>query len=565
MKRRYGLALLTAITALTVSPIAAHADTGNATNYYIKPAGQCSDKNTGKQEKEALCSLDVLSNKLEKEYQNGKAREDINIVYESGATYEKILGKNNAAKDKFSFAPAAGTRVTFTTNGDKKAIIKGNPKAQAAENKIGLIIEPKQQNRGGTFTIENLEFRNLNDGILINGGVATSDTYKFNTPRNGVIAGKSAPIQDAIIQNNNFINMGTKYAPGSIVQNGVKKELNYNGNGVVRFWNTYNLTIDNNNFTNFYQKSNGGLAHVLYGYYSNEANVINNTFKNTNSTVVHGRMGNNWKVENNKFENSTRSDISTWYRGLQYSPQFSKNYDRNAECRVNSPQASNNTKVSNKTNSTTKTTKNNSSNSLSSKSGLSSNSSGSTFVDRVIAFFRRLDFLHLFHNPSSGSSSSGSSSSGSSIISKSGTTKDGLKETIYAVPENPWCNSGNRVFEPSTVTYSSSSNGVNVSYSGASTNRLGSIAKHEIYIVDNHNDVNKKPVLVATIKGKDGSTTITNKKLKELGYKDNDEVSLNVVAVSSKGNKTSSTGNKFSFTIGEDFGTVKYNAVDVKR
>lgn len=229
MNKKYGVALLTALTAVTMSPTVAHADTGTVTNYYIKPVGQCSDRNTGKQEGEALCSLNVLSSKLEKEYKNGGARNDINVVYDSGSTYEKIIGQDNRKKDKFSFAPAAGTRVTFTTNGDKKAIIKGNPNAQGAENTIGLVIEPTK-NRSGTFTVENLEFRNLNDGILINGGVASSDKYEFNTPHNGVISGKSAPIQDAIIQNNNFINMGTKYAQGKATVNGTLKELNHNGN-----------------------------------------------------------------------------------------------------------------------------------------------------------------------------------------------------------------------------------------------------------------------------------------------------------------------------------------------
>lgn len=117
------------------------------------------------------------------------------------------------------------------------------------------------------------------------------------------------------------------------------------------------------------------------------------------------------------------------------------------------------------------------------------------------------------------------------------------------------------VYAPSTVTYSSTYDGVNVSYDGARTNRLSRISKHEVYSIGNNS---KSPVLVDSVAGKDGSVTISNTKLKELGFKDNEEVSLNVVAVSDKGHKTSSTGNKFSLTIGDDFGTVKYNSVDVK-
>ena len=91
MMRKYSIALLTAITTLTITPTIAQADTNNSYNYYINPEGQCNDNNTGKDKNNALCSLNVLSNKLEKEYQNGKARGDINVIFNSGSTYQKIL------------------------------------------------------------------------------------------------------------------------------------------------------------------------------------------------------------------------------------------------------------------------------------------------------------------------------------------------------------------------------------------------------------------------------------------------------------------------------------------
>ena len=104
-------------------------------------------------------------------------------------------------------------------------------------------------------------------------------------------------------------------------------------------------------------------------------------------------------------------------------------------------------------------------------------------------------------------------------------------------------------------------NGIRIDYNGATTNGRGKIIKNEIYATSNKI---KEPVLVTTVKGNDGNTTITNKKLKELGFKDKEEVSLSVVSVSDKGIKTSSTGNKFSFTIGDNFGSIKQHSVDVK-
>ena len=548
MMRKYSIALLTAITTLTITPTIAQADTNNSYNYYINPEGQCNDNNTGKDKNNALCSLNVLSNKLEKEYQNGKARDDINVIFNSGSTYQKIIGKNNSKKDTFSFAPAAGHKVIFTTDSDKKAIIKGNPNTQSSENKIGMIISPNK-NRGGSFIVENLEFRNLNDGLLLTGGVNMSDPHNFNTPRNGVISGKNAPIQDAIIRNNNFIDMGTKYAPGSVSVKGKNEELNYIGNGALRYWNTYNLTIDNNNFTNFYQKKNTSLAHVLYGYFSNNTNIVNNTFKNTNSSVVHGRMGNNWNVKNNKFVNTTGKDISTWYRSIKYSPRLNSNYDRNAECRVNPPQLSNNTKNNTNHNKTINNTTKNSNNSSSSSNFFSN------VLQKIRNFFRKLDVFNLFHNSSSNSSLS------SSFTRKNTENSNGITQGIYTSPENPWCNSRDRVFSPSTINYTSMNNGIRIDYNGATTNGKGKIIKNEIYATSNKI---KEPILVTTVKGNDGNTTITNKKLKELGFKDKEEVSLSVVSVSDKGIKTSSTGNKFSFTIGDNFGSIKQHSVDVK-
>lgn len=549
MIRKYGVAVLTAITAFTITPTIAQAST-TTENYYIQPSGQCSDKNNGKSKDKAFCSLSALSNSLEKEYKNGKARGDINVIFNSGSTYEKIVGANNYSRDKFTFSPAAGHKVNFTTNGSKKAIIKGTSHPRKDENKIGMVIQPTK-NRGGTFVVENLEFRNLNDGLLINGGVNMSDKYNFNTPRNGVISGQNAPIQNAVIRNNNFINMGTKYAPGYLINKNKKKdELNYNGSGALRFWNTYNLTIENNNFTNFYQKKNTGLSHVLYGYFSNNSNIVNNTFKNTNSTVVHGRMGNNWNVKNNKFNNTTKSEVSTWYRNIKYSPLLDSSYNRNAECKVNSPQLSGNVK-----NNSTNTQSIKKENSLSSNA--SSLSSNSTLFTKIRNFFRRLDIFNLFYTPKSKSTASNNT--------KNTTSNNTIKQSIYAVSENPWCKKPRRVYAPSTINWSSTSNGIKVDYKGATTNNnnrsLARVVKNEIYAV---NDKMSKPVLVSTVKGKDGSTTITNQQLKKLGFKDNEEIYLSVVSVNNRGDKTSSTGNRFSFTIGEQFGSVQQYAADVK-
>lgn len=467
--------------ALGLNPAVAQAAPADTLNYYITVDGACNDANSGLSASQGLCTLKAASDKAEQAYSKGGARGDINVLYESGKTYTKKIG-STAGVDMWRFAPVAGKAVTITSTGAEKPIIKGNPQAKEAENARGLTIQPTK-NRGGTFVVNNLEFRNLSDGVLINGGVNQTDVNGLNTLDNGVIMGTNAPIQNARITNNNFINMGTKYAPGRLVVKGVPKELNYMGNGALRFWNTDNLLISGNNFTNFYQKKHSNLSHVMYGYYSSNAKVENNNFRNTNSTVVHGRMGGNWSVARNVFRNTSSAEISTWYRGVGYSKASNPEYDRNMECRVNEPTTDGTNKY--------------------------------TF---------------------------------------------GFQRSIHGVMQARWCTSPERIYAPTSVTYTSLTDGIKVDFSGATTNGGSKVVSHEVYATH----AGKNPVKLGTVKGANGTFTVKNDALLKAGFKNKEEVTLFVSAVSDKGDKTGSTSNQFWFRVGEGFSTAKFGNPDLK-
>lgn len=346
---RFATALI--VSVITISGMyPAHAqDVADKTEtLYIAPYGHCDDTSTGKSEDEALCSLSTASSRFEQSYQRGTARSDVEIrfVTDHGSFTPE---PGDATKDRtFSFAPAPGSYARFLPDWyttDQEALSRpssdyphfiGDVQEQelvtGTENYRGFNITPNR-NRGGSYEIAYLHIDRFIDGIMLNGRVKYSDPDDTqvwsSSPANGVVRGAFAPVNNAIIRNNLFNNIGDEKTHAFLMNNGRKVRATSQGNAALRFWNTTNTLISDNQFNNTRNVKDRGKGHTIYGYVSSHALVTGNTFKNSTGTTVHGRMNHDWKVENNKFNKEKSYQVSSWYRGSKYGPDSG----RYAECR----------------------------------------------------------------------------------------------------------------------------------------------------------------------------------------------------------------------------------------
>lgn len=327
---------------------------------FVAPANECSDANDGTAPTRPLCSLRRASEVLDAKYRGGRARGDVWIRFRTGASSdskERIYSPrlNQSARERtFTFAAGPGATVHFvpdwlpgpgateTGGGKRHAVFRGiqpQPGTRLGqENEFGLLVNPAV-NRGGTYHFSHLRFERFLSGLMLLGNLAYNDPQGM--PINeGVIAGKTAPINAPVFEHLEFSAIGSSYSSGYYGQS-KDVAIESKGNAALRFINTTNARVENNLFSsvNNANKATTHIGHVIYGASSSKALVARNTFENSNVTVVHSRQSAAWTITDNQFKNTTREEVSTWFA---YGDRTKEN-GRYAECEATYPQHARNT------------------------------------------------------------------------------------------------------------------------------------------------------------------------------------------------------------------------------
>lgn len=336
------IAVATALTFTTTAADAATAGDPDTDIYIATPRTGCDDANTGATKDEPICTFARAEKLLNTAYAAGDARGDVYLRLASGPDATRTPATRGESST-LNYAPAANTTlhivpdwyerglrpdpragrdfVYWAGNGDLNNAARGN-----VANHVAFTVSPRE-NRGGTYHIYGQDVTGFVKGIVVNGRVKYTGTARDNLRGEGVLLPNSAPIDGMVIDHNRFHQIGSRYATATR-SNG--KHIAESGNAALHFWNSTNTLVEHNTFTDIYNTVGAGLGHVIYAYTSSYATVRDNTFTNSNLTVVHRRMSHGWTVTGNDFgPGLSRAHNSTWYRaGARFDDD-----GRLAECR----------------------------------------------------------------------------------------------------------------------------------------------------------------------------------------------------------------------------------------
>lgn len=328
MKNKLIKSIMIATTIAISIAVPAHAQNSSPadTNIYVGKQN-CSNEGTGRSQ-QPFCTLNAASQYLESQYNAGKARGDVYVRFKTSNKAIYDVG-TKSIDNTFLFSPAAGKRVYIVPDWYKGrssmssakrsdyAKIRGN-NIYGEANRTGLTISPNK-NRGGSFVISGLDIRNVNNGLMLNGGVTTKGKTPEENMKN-VVQGNKAPINDPIVEYNTFDRIGGKYA-----------KINETSYAAFRIWNTTDGQFTNNNITNI---DGDGHTHAVYGYVSSNLKIANNYLDKIKAgSTFRYRQGGNWNISNNTIKLLTVSTsyhgyVSQWYQGKGH--ESSSKY---AECR----------------------------------------------------------------------------------------------------------------------------------------------------------------------------------------------------------------------------------------
>ena len=328
MKNKFIKSIMIAATIAISAITPAHAQNSNPVDTHVYVGKQnCNDSGSGRSQ-QPFCTLNAASQYLDSQYNAGKARGDVYVRFKTSNNAVYNVG-TKSIDNTFTFSPAAEKRVYIVPDWYKSRSAMSSAKRSnyakirgtnvyGEANRTGITISPNK-NRGGSFVISGLDIRNVNNGLMLNGGVTTKGKTPEKNMKN-VVQGNKAPINDPIIEYNTFDRIGGKYA-----------KINETSYAALRIWNTTDGRFTNNTITNI---DGDGHTHAVYGYVASNLNISNNYLDKIKAgSTFRYRQGGNWNISNNTiklFTVSTGSHgyVSQWYQGKSH--ESSSKY---AECR----------------------------------------------------------------------------------------------------------------------------------------------------------------------------------------------------------------------------------------
>lgn len=311
---------------------------------FVAPNDECSDDGDGSRDR-PICNIGQADKLAESAYANGEARGDIEIRFLSGSNPKTGLPRVHYIDDEwdirdrvFGFSPLSGSMVRFipdwyTTEEEASdvprdqypqlSIRRGENFELRDENLLAMEIVPRER-RGGSYEIAYLNFSDLYSGFRIDGGLLWHDEKekpRTQAPK-GIVRGSAAPVDQPVIRNNIFRNIGTS-SSDSIA------DSNQGPFSVLLFRNVTNPVIYDNTFS---QISDG--AYVIYAIGTSGGLFENNRLDEIERRIIHTRMSGDWSIRRNIITNMDPelSVAGNWFHSEKYEddPDY-------AECRYDPP------------------------------------------------------------------------------------------------------------------------------------------------------------------------------------------------------------------------------------